>query len=254
MTPRTDIICLVHNQLSVTKGFVDHLFKNTDKDSFRLIFIDNASTDGTSRYLQDGAKDGKWLLVEPGVNLGIIKGRNLGATFVEADYFLNIDNDQYPGPGWLESLHKLMESGFDIVGCEAWSLYPPSTKGNVVIGSQVLDRSYYPYRRSEKKSDSFTYIGCGGMLIKRSVYEKIGLFDERFSPAYFEDPDFNFRALQAGYKTGWQYSCSIKHLAHQTMNRQSLFKKNDQFVKSLKLFREKWHPYYPTPIIMDAKR
>jgi len=41
--------------------------------------------------------------------------------------------------------------------------------------------------------------GCA-MLIKREVIEKVGYFDEVYSPAYGEDIDYSMRVRQAGYK------------------------------------------------------
>lgn len=191
MTPRVDIICLVHNSLSVTRGFIKSLFANTG--NFRLIFVDNGSSDGTPEFLKEGEALGKWKVVSPGKNLGVIGGRNLGIQHIESEYFLNIDNDQYPGPGWLQGLFRFIDQGYDIVGPEAWKLVPPgkSRSGALIVNGKVMsDRSYFPHKRCENPNDTFTYIGCGGTLIKKSVYDKIGLFDERFNPAYFEDPDF----------------------------------------------------------------
>lgn len=249
-TPQIDIICLVHNQLPVTRGFVKSLFEHTK--NFRLIFVDNGSTDQTPEFLAEGKKLGKWDVLSPGENLGVIGGRNLGAKSVEADYFMNIDNDQYPKEGWIEGLFELLDKGYDIVGPEAWALMPPSSGGACnVNGVMVADRSYFPFKHCEKPKDKFTYIGCGGTLMKTDVYKEIGLFDERFNPAYFEDPDFCFRAIQAGFKLGWKCGCPIDHLAHQTFNRQSLFNKNSQFMKSWHLFRKKWSPYFPDPMSME---
>lgn len=252
MHPLTDIICLVHNQLPVTKGFVDRLFKYTD--NFRLIFVDNASSDGTAEYLAQGEQEKKWAVITSPENLGVIKGRNLGAKSVTADYFLNIDNDQYVTPAWLDLLFELLNKGYDIVGCEAWLLHPPTTGGAVVLNGRNHGRAYYPHRRCQRPTEKFSYIGCGGMLIKRSVYETIGLFDERFSPAYFEDPDFSFRAIQAGFKLGWQPSCKIDHLAHKTLGTQTSFDKNQQFLKSWQAFITKWNPWFPQPIQMGVTR
>lgn len=241
MHPKTDIVCLVYNNLPVTKGFVRKLFDNTE--NFRLIFVDNGSDAETREFLESNSD---WTLVRSEKNLGVIGGRNLGVKHVEADYFMNIDNDQYPGPGWLNGLHSLMEEGFDIVGPEAWQLVSPGgTDGVVMIGGQQRNRSYFPHHHCTKKGESYTYIGCGGMLIKKAVYDDIGLFDDRFSPAYFEDPDFCFRAIQAGYKLAWKHNCPIDHLEHQTINNQKLFQKNDQFVKSWTKFKNKWTPFFP---------
>lgn len=251
MNETTDIICLVHNQLTITKGFVDHLFSNTD--NFRLIFVDNGSTDETPEYLAEGAQANRWTVVSPGRNLGIIEGRNLGAQHIKTKYFVNIDNDQYVKKGWLDQLFDLINEGYDVVGCEAWMLHPPGSCGAVVIGNVTHGRAYYPFRRCTNSKERFAYIGCGGMLIKKDVYDQIGLFDERFSPAYFEDPDFCFRAIKAGYRLGWCPSCPVDHLAHQTMNSQSLFQKNAQFMKSWKAFIQKWHPYFPEPLQMEQK-
>lgn len=252
MHEKTDIICLVHNQLPITRGFVKHLFDNTE--NFRLIFVDNGSTDGTADFLAEGEKEEKWKVVSPGRNLGIIEGRNLGAKEIKSPYFMNIDNDQYVKKGWLDSLFELMNEGYDIVGPEAWALHPPGSGGAVVMGNVTHGRSYYPFRRCTNPKERFTYIGCGGMLIKKQVYDNIGLFDERFSPAYFEDPDFCFRSIKAGYKLGWCPQCPIQHLAHQTIGTQKTFQKNAQFMKSWKAFIQKWHPYFPEPLHMGRTK
>ncbi len=249
MHPPVDIICLVHNQLAVTRGFVKRLFQHTE--NFRLIFIDNGSTDKTPGYLAEGEKTGKWKVVTLPYNFGVIKGRNIGVCFVESDYFLNIDNDQYPRGPWLSSLFKVMDTGYDIVGCEAWCLHPPAKGGSVVMGNKSYDRSYYPFHRCTRPKEKFTYIGCGGMLIKSEIYDQIGLFDEQFSPAYYEDPDFCFRAIQAGFKLGWNHNCPMEHLAHQTIARQKLFRKNEQFLRSWRKFQKKWKNYFPTPLSMS---
>ncbi len=250
MPPRTDIICLVHNALDVTKGFIDHLEANTPPRSYSLIFVNNGSDAETTEFLSSGNLE-RWDVVHSPENLGVIGGRNLGVRYVKNSYFLNIDNDQYVKKGWLEGLHELMQSGYDIVGSEAWSLVPPKASGKVIMHGREMNRGYFPFKHCKDRGEKFTYIGCGGMLIKKDVFDTIGLFDERFSPAYFEDPDFCFRAIKAGFKLGWKHDCPIDHLEHQTIGRQKQFDKGKQFVRSWTAFQKKWHPYFPEPIQME---
>jgi len=248
MHPLTDIIVLVHNQLRVTQKFIEYLFVNTS--NFNLIFIDNNSTDGTTDFLKE---DDRWTVIESETNLGIVKGRNLGAQHITADYFVNIDNDQYPKEGWLDILHGKMNEGYDVVGKEAWKLVPPTKKG-VVIGEgwSSNSRAYHPYHHCQHKNEKFTYIGCGGMLIKTQVYRDIGLFDEQFGGMYFEDPDFCWRVWLAGYKLAWCPECPIDHIGHSTIHNQKTFDKNEQFLQSWKLFRKKWNGWFPNEDKINA--
>lgn len=239
-----DIVCLVHNQLEVTKGFVEFLFKNTPRDDFRLIFFDNGSDEETQNYLQSGKE---WEYVRSDKNLGIIDGRNAAAKYTKNKYFINLDNDQYVQSGWLDSLLQCAEKGYDLIGAEAWLLCPPDTKTQIVCGDLFFSRAYFPLRRCTKKTDKYSYVGCGGMLIPRRIYQEIGLFDPVFNPAYFEDPDFCFRCIENGYKIYWDYNCKINHLAHRTTKNQTLFSSNSQFINSFSIFQEKWTPYYPGP-------
>jgi len=51
----------------------------------------------------------------------------------------------------------------------------------------------------------------GYMLVKREVFEKVGLMDEKFKPIYCEDADYGLRIWEAGYKIG---VCETSKLIH----------------------------------------
>lgn len=249
--PITDIVCLVHNQLETTKRFVSHVFDNTL--DFRLTFVNNGCTDKTPEYLSSLSETSKnvYVLSPRQGNLGIIRGRNYGMNFVKTledhKFLVNLDNDQFVKKGWLEMLFSALENNnAEVAGVEAWKLMPPGSQNNINIGGEMVsDSSYFPFKRCTRKGEKYTYIGCGGMLINRIVYDKIGLFDEQFSPAYFEDPDFAFRCAKNMFKQVWVPDCPIDHLAHQTIMNQNLFEKGSQFLKSWKRFQKKWNPYFP---------
>jgi len=256
--PLTDIIVLVHNRLDITKTFVDHLYKNTN--DFRVLFVENGSTDNgaTKNFLSElSKKEENCNVIYSDKNLGVIGGRNLGAErcfakHPECEWFVNVDNDQFLGSDWLNQLHSIAEKDYSVVGADAWQLYKPNTDGAINMGGQLIhDRSYFPFKHCLNKRDKFTYVGCGGCLIKKEVYDKIGLFDLSENSMYFEDPHFSFKAAQNDIKYMWCYNCNINHIGHQTINTQKTYNKNEEFLKGWAAFKKKWYPYFPPLLSVD---
>ena len=94
------------------------------------------------------------------------------------------------------------------------------------------------------------------MMMKKEIPATIGLFDNQFNPCYFEDPDFCFRAFDAGYRIGWNPQAKIVHLAHSTLGTLGQKKKMERFMVSYKKFKEKWRkrPLKPLGIRLQERR
>jgi len=222
------IIVLTHNNSSMTKMFLKKMFQSTDMDKIALIILDNGSSDDTVEYLRsvhDNIEN--MVLGFSDSNMGVIEGRNAGYKLAddsfEFKYVMFLDNDQLVSKGWIDGYLDTISS-YDAVGVEAWSMSP----------------SFRPIRNITKIGDRYVYIGAGGMMVKKQVIDEIGLFDKRYSPMYFEDPDFCFSLL----KNGYSYTCirdpKIKHLGHKTIGQFSIDKRRLNFQTSHKKFCEKW--------------
>jgi hypothetical protein len=225
-----DIIVLTYNNLDSTKKCVDHLYKHTDE--FNLIIVDNNSTDGTVEYLKNIEQDNLTLHFSP-KNLGCVMGRNFAYTLSkDSEYVCFLDSDQFVLSEWVESYMSYIERGYDVIGFEGWQMHP-----NTLI----------PFKRSAP-SEIYNYVGCGGMFLKREVVDNIGLFDSAFNPMYFEDPDFCWRAYEAGYKICWNEKKRIYHKPHKLLNAE----RRVYFNRSLNILRDKWKinemPIFSNPV------
>ena len=113
-----DIIVVTYNRIEYIKTFVDMLYKSTDYP-FRLIVVDNGSTDGTR----------EWLQLEPRVyghtftaeNIPLAAALTLGYEIhVESKYFITVADDMCPpmfkNPDWLELFVAKMEQD-ESIGC-----------------------------------------------------------------------------------------------------------------------------------------
>lgn len=233
--PMTDIILLTYNNVNLLDKFFNCIYKNT-KD-FNLIIVDNNSKDNSVDFIKkQQKKESNITLIEEQTNLGVAGGRNRGIKEGKAEYVICLDSDQFVGPNWLDELFIFIEKGFDYVGVDAWLLNNPKHP-----------RPYFPFKRIESPYHKFSYVGGGGCLMKRGIFEELGFYDEQFNPMYFEDPDAIYKALKSGYRIG----CHFKHKIFHMQSKTKLdFSRQNQFQVSYKKFKDKWFPYYPRLLSM----
>ena len=55
------------------------------------------------------------------------------------------------------------------------------------------------------------YISGASIMIKKNLWRKIGGFDKRFIPAYYEDTDLAFQLRKLGYKVFYQPRSVVEH-------------------------------------------
>lgn len=158
---------------------------------FRLMVVDNGSTDGSVEGL-------KCKVIKNVKNLGFAAGANIGireALEIGAERIILVNPDIAIGK--LE-IQKMLKNNTDIVSPVL--KFQRDGKWIYDFGGKV----YWPLGRTyhlENKDGDIDYVSGACMMIKRKVFEKIGYLDESFF-MYFEDVDFCLRAKQAGFSVG----------------------------------------------------
>lgn len=212
------VICTMANQ-----PLLDRVLKVFLADSLakQIVIVDNNSYDGTAQYLQSINSD-KLVVITNNQNNGVIKARNQGLALATSHYTLVIDDDQIPSHDTLSRYSDALEK-YSIVGCEA----------------QIMDFTTGLTKLGDK--NNFTYVGAGGMCASTNLWRDVGLFDEIFQPAYFEDPDFCLKAKNKGYTIGLVENHGITHIAHRTLFRNDLgFNHSDVCVRNRKIFMARY--------------
>ncbi|MFD0717399.1 glycosyltransferase family 2 protein [Paenibacillus sp. GCM10027626] len=212
----TSIIILTHNQLPLTYKCLQSIREHTQ--DYELIVIDNGSTDGTVDYLN----------AQPDVivhvnheNLGFAKGCNQGIELAKGETILFLNNDTIVTEHWLENMLTVLYEN------ERVGMVGPVT--NYTSGHQQIPVTYsdlsgldsFARRHCEENAGCYTDVRrlvgfC--LLVKRSVLDEIGCFDEVFGLGNFEDDDLCLRALRSGYLLRVVYDSYIHHIGHATMN------------------------------------
>ncbi len=190
--PKVSIIILNWNGLDDTIECLESLKKIT-YPNYEVVVVDNGSEGNDVEVLRE--KYGSYVhIIENGSNLGFAGGTNVGIRHAlerGSDYVLALNNDITVDRQFLNELVAVSakQEGIGAVGPKFYD-YDNPTKVQV-------PSMYWSVRDKPKEMGAIVGIA---FLVKREVFEKVGLLDETFYPAYCEDRDFFGRLKENGYK------------------------------------------------------
>jgi GT2 family glycosyltransferase len=200
------IVTVTYNSAPVLGEFLSSL-KGQTYGNFLLVAVDNASKDATLPILDEQRPAGT-VVIANATNLGVAAGNNLGirsAISAGCEYVLLLNNDVVLGPRLLE----LLVDGMTRFACEMTvpMMYfhtPPdriwAAGGGFhsTFGLRIFHRFVQGVRSAETcRAARIDYTPTCCVLLRREVFAKIGLMDERYF-VYSDDVDFMFRAKKAG--------------------------------------------------------
>lgn len=194
--PLISIIIAVYNQLDFTLNCLRSIQYNVStKYSFEVIVIDDGSTDDTQKVL---TQINNLIYVKNNVNVGFLQSCNLAVKKANGKYICLLNNDTLILNNWLESLVDTIKSDKNI-GCVGSKLIYPYgllQEAGGIIFNDASGLNYGKYQHPKKIEYNFSrevdYCSGASILFLKSDFEEIGGFDERYSPAYYEDTDFCF--------------------------------------------------------------
>lgn len=196
--------------------------------SWKLIVVDNASTDGSADHLEEMFPDIQ--VVRSPTNVGFAAANNLAVTMApEASWIALLNPDAVPHPRWLEELVAAScaypESGS--FSSRALSAHDP----DIIDGAgDVYHVSGRYWRRGSGHPDSPKYStkqavfsACAAAaLYSATAWRKVGGMDEDFF-CYGEDVDLGFRMQLAGYRCLYIPAAQVVHHGSAITGRNSDF-------------------------------
>ena len=213
-TPRVSIVIPVYNKIEYTLACLRSLGEHAGDVPFEVIVVDDGSSDATPARL---ANVGGIRALRNARNLGFIGSCNAGAEAARGDYVLFLNNDTVVTVGWLDALVRCIESAPD-AGLVGAKLVYPDGRLQEAGGIVFDDASGWNYGRFEDPNDprySFRrevdYCSGAAILLRRDLFERLGRFDARYAPAYYEDTDLAFAVRAAGLKVYVEPASAVVH-------------------------------------------
>lgn len=223
--PLVYIVMRNHNAFPLTCECLQSLSKLT-YPNYRILVVDDSSRDDSAdRIVQtfpavSVIRTGKYLEYCKGLNFGIRQALRNGAEYV---FLVNNDTKDFSANYLEEVVGAFEENGrVGLVGSWCYD-YDGKLRWQGVAKEKLGVSMETPTE---------------GFIVKREVFEAIGLLNERLV-RYFEDLDFIVRLRKAGYDTTAVPSVSFAHLGSGTSKRQA-FVPNYYRVRNLIMFLRKY--------------
>lgn len=193
----------------------------SDYPNIGVVVVDNNSSDGSADAVTEAYPDTP--LIRNPENTGVSMGRNLGWRYAkenfEFEYIIFLDDDSEVAPDYFTKMVTAYQEHPEVGIVTGKAYINLDTKVFCSVGISVNLYTGLIYDIGAGKKDAGQYDiatyrdACGGFAysVRRELFDRLGAFDERYSPYGWEDVDFCLRATTEGYKTYYIPDAVVVH-------------------------------------------
>jgi hypothetical protein len=199
------------------------IFREIPADRGEILVVDNASSDDTVKVLKNDFSGVK--VISNTENIGFARANNQAICQSSGRYVLLLNPDTEIYPGAFQNLMDAVDLNpqvgivgprlLNTDGSLQLSSYPFPTLARELWRLLHLDH-YHPFGSYDQSRWSLTQprevdaLQGACLLIRREVFEQVGLLDEDYF-MYTEEIDFCYRAKKAGWKIVWLPTAEVIH-------------------------------------------
>ncbi len=241
-SPLVSVVMPTHNHFEDVVRCMESIAGAGDSTPLEVIIVDDASEDlDASRLpLIRGTRT-----VRLDKNRGFAGAVEAGLAGSLGEFVMLLNNDTEVLPGWIDALvaemHTHPRTG--VVGCKIVRRDLLLQEAGCIVWS---DGSAFQYGSGQSPFDfrynfrrEVDYCSGAALLVRRALWDDVGGFDERFSPAYYEDADLCFTARERGYAVVVEPASIVFHMEGTSHGTDGSGAKHYQY-RNKGRFRNKW--------------
>jgi GT2 family glycosyltransferase len=196
-TPLVSIVIPTIDRCKLLKKCIDSIYAFTTTP-FEIIIVDNNSSDGTFKLMEDQQFRGNLHGLRLNMNVGYQRAVNMGIENAKGKYLLLFNDDAWVEKYWKDGRDWLRVMIDDLEADPTIGIIGPHEGTSPALGSHVL------------------YFWC--VMMKRSFYDEIGHLDDSTFFNYGGDDDYCERTRKAGYKVQYKHGYDSDGVLRHLMN------------------------------------
>lgn len=182
---KISILMSVCNGEKYLKKAIDSILEQSFRD-FEFIIVDDGSCDNTLEILKDYAeKDSRIEIIKNEKNIGLTKSLNKAIQEAKGEYIARMDADDIALPERLKEQIEFLEKNPEI-GLLGTGYYE-------IVDNKIISKKYFPPTDEKLRKILIKYnpFFHASVMLRKSVIQKVGLYDECFKRA--QDYELWFR-------------------------------------------------------------
>jgi GT2 family glycosyltransferase len=222
----TVVVVLAWNGERFLRPCLDALMQQDYEHPYGVVVVDNASAD---RSIQIVRTYPDVALIQSERNLGFAGGNNLALRAIrdgvipapigfEPDAVVLLNQDTEVAPDWLTAIDHAWgrHRRAGIIGCKAYDADRTTLQhaGGVLewpLGTGIHRGVGEPDQGQYEEDTEAEFVTGAALALRVELLRTVGLLDEGFTPAYYEDVDYCYRARAAGYAVVYVPSAHLLH-------------------------------------------
>ena len=177
-----------------------------------IIVVDDCSTDASTSVISNlKSQISNLKFLRNDRNLGFASTVNRGVEETKGEVVVLLNTDVRPEIDFLIPLiSHFKDQKLFAVGCMDKSI----ENGKVILrgrGVGKWEKGFLVHARGGVDKTDTLWVSGGSAAFRKSIWEKLGGFDELYNPFYWEDIDLSYRAIKSGYKIVFEPKSVVVH-------------------------------------------
>jgi len=267
--PPVTVIMLTGGKPRYLAMGLNSVLRKTNYDNLQVLLMPNRVREPESLQLIEDARRDPRVTVLPyddPYNFSRMNNLGVGRCKSELVLFFNDDVDVI-NEDWLD---ELVRHGVrpEVAAVGPLLFYPDNTiqHAGVVVGingvashvHRCFKRGDHGYFGRAGLIQNFSALTAGCLLMRRSVFQEVGGFDEELAVA-FNDVDLCLKIREQGYLLTWTPCAQLYHHESVTLGRHDSPARFKQFTKEIDYLKQKWihvlnaDPYYSPNLTLKSE-